>query len=115
MADNIFEGVNSLANSNSKWVASVQETMQYLIIGIEKHLDNVESVMKNVEKSGCDISDLQNIYSIRLGVYEAVVNLMTKINEAAKSEIDIQKKMYDKEYQKYKDIFEVLKYAKTQI
>lgn len=111
MADNnIFGVVNSLANSNSKWVASIQETMQCIVIGIEKHLDNVESAIKSAGKSGCDISDLQRIYSIRLDVYEGIVNLITKINECAKAEMDIQKKMYNEEYQQYKDIFEVLKY-----
>ena len=109
--DNVFGGVKILADSNSEWISSSQKLMHELTIGIEKHLDNIEYVIKNVEKSGCDISDLQNIYSIRLGVYEAIVNLMTKINEASTDEIGIQKNMYKKEYQKYKDIFEVLKHT----
>lgn len=109
--DNVFGGVKILADSNSEWISSSQKLMHELTAGIEKHLDNIEYVMKNVEKSGCDISDLQNIYSIRLDVYEAIVNLMTKINEASTDEIGIQKNMYKKEYQKYKDIFEVLKHT----
>lgn len=111
MADinNIFGGVKLLANSNTNWVKTSQNLMGGLVEGIQGHLDNVEDVIKNVEKSGCDISDLQNIYSIRLDVYEAIVNLMTKINEVAKTEIGIQMKMCNKEHQKYKDVFEALK------
>ena len=109
--DNVFGGVKILADSNSEWISSSQKLMYELTDGIEKHLDNVDLVIKNVEKSGCDISDLQNIYSIRLDVYEAIVNLMSKINEASTKEIEIQKKMYNDEYQKYKDIFEVLKHT----
>lgn len=109
--DNVFGGIKLLANSNTKWIASAQKLMHELTIGIEQHLDNVEFVIKNADKSGCDISDLQKIYSIRLNVYEGIVNLMTKINDAAKAEMDIQKKMYDKEYQKYKDIFDILKHT----
>ena len=115
--DNVFGGVKILTDSNSEWISSSQKLMHELTVGIEKHLDNVEYVIKNVEKSGCDITDLQNIYSTRLDVYEAIVNLMTKINEASTKEIEIQKKMYNDEYQKYKDIFEVLKHtdSKSQI
>ena len=109
--DNVFGGVKILADSNSEWISSSQKLMNELTVVIEKHLDNVEHVIKNVEKSGCDISDLQNIYSIRLDVYEQIVNLMTKINEAAKAEIDVQKKMYNDEFQKYKDIFEIIKHT----
>jgi hypothetical protein len=36
---------------------------------------------------------------------------MNKINDGVKSELEIQKKMYDKEYQEYKDILEVLKHT----
>ena len=111
MADvnNVFSGVKSLADSNTNWIKTSRNLMSGLVEGIQSHLDNVEDVIKNVEKSGCDISDLQNIYSIRLDVYEAIVNLMTKINEVAKTEIQIQTDMYGNEYQKYKYIFEALK------
>ena len=113
MADlnNVFGGIEILANSNSKWISSSQMLMHELIVGIEKHLDNVEYVIKNVEKSGCDVTDLQNIYSTRLDAYEAIINLMSKINEVSTKEIEIQKNMYEKEYQKYKDIFEILKHT----
>lgn len=112
MADNnVFGVVEILANSNSKWIRTSQDLINGLVEGIKEHLDNVELVIKNVEKSDCDISDLQNIYSVRLDVYEAIVNLMEKINESSTKEIEIQKKMYEKEYQKYKDIFEVLKHT----
>ena len=113
MADvnNIFGGVKSLAESNSEWISSSQKLMRELTVGIEKHLDNVEYVIKNVEKTGCDVTDLENIYSTRLDVYEAIVNLMTKINESSIKEFEIQKKMYEKEYQRYEDIFEVLKHT----
>ena len=111
--DNVFGGVKILADSNSEWVSLSQKLMHELTVGIEKHLDNVEYVIKNVEKSSCDVTDLENIYSTRLDVYEAIVNLMTKINEASTNEIEIQKKMYEKEFQKYKDIFEVLKHTDT--
>ena len=113
MADinNIFGGVKLLANSNSEWISSSQKLMNELIVGIVKHLDSIECVIKNVEKSGCELSDLQNIYSTRLNVYEAIVNLMTKINESSIKEIEIQKKMYNDECEKYKDIFEVLKHT----
>ena len=107
--DNVFGGVKSLANSNSKWIKTSKDLINGLVEGIKEHLDNVEYVIKNVEKSGCDISDLQNIYSIRLDVYEEIINLMTKINEVAKTENEIQKKMYEKEYKRYKDVFESLK------
>ena len=109
--DNIFGGVKLLADSNSKWISSSQKLMHELTVGIEKHIDNVEYVIKNVEKTSCDVTDLENIYSTRLDVYEAIVNLMTKMNESSIKEIEIQKKMYEKEYQKYKDIFEVSKHT----
>ena len=112
MADNnIFGSVKRLADSNSKWIVNSQDMMRGLVEGIKEHLDNIEYVIKNAEKSGCDISDLQNIYSIRLDVYEAIVDLMKKINEVSIKEIEIQKKMYKKEHQRYKDIFEALKYT----
>ena len=113
MADinNIFGGVKLLANSNSEWISSSQKLMHELTVGIEKHIDNVEYVIKNVEKTGCDVKDLENIYSTRLDVYEAIVNLMTKINESSIKEIEIQKKMYNDEYEKYKDIFEVIEHT----
>lgn len=109
--DNVFGGVKILADSNSNWIKTSQDLMNGLVEGIKEHLDNIEYVIKNVEKSGCDISDLQNIYSTRLDVYESIVNLMKKINEASTKEIEIQKKMYNDEYQKYKDIFDVLKHT----
>ena len=109
--DNVFGGVKILADSNSNWIKTSQDLMNGLVEGIKEHLDNIEYVIKNVEKSGCDISDLQNIYSTRLDVYESIVNLMKKINEASTKEIEIQKKMYNDEYQKYKDIFEILKHT----
>ena len=109
--DNVFGGVKILADSNSEWISSSQKLMHELTVGIEKHLDNVEYVIKNVEKTNCNVTDLENIYSTRLDVYEAIVNLMTKINEASIKEIEIQKKMYNEEFQKYKDIFEALKYT----
>ena len=112
MADNnIFGSVKRLADSNSKWIVSSQDMMKGLVEAIQDHLDNVEYVIKNLEKSNCDISDLQNIYSIRLDVYEAIVDLMKKINEVSIKEFEIQKKMYEKEHQRYKDIFEALKYT----
>jgi hypothetical protein len=107
--DNVFGGVKILANSNSDWISSSQNLMNELTVNIEKQLDNIEYVMKNADKSGCDILDLQNIYSIRLGVYEQIVNLMTTINDSAKAEIDVQKKIYNNEYKKYEDIFKALK------
>ena len=109
--DNVFGGVKILADSNSNWIKTSQDLMNGLVEGIEEHFDNIEYVIKNVEKSGCDISDLQNIYSTRLDVYESIVNLMKKINEASTKEIEIQKKMYNDGYQKYKDIFDVLKHT----
>ena len=115
--DNVFGGVKILADSNSEWISSSQKLMHELTDCIEKHLDNAELVIKNVERSGCNISDLQNIYSTRLDVYEAIVNLMTKINEGSTKEIEIERKMYEKEYRKYKDVFEALKHTdpKSQI
>ena len=115
--NNVFGVVEILASSNSKWVRTSQDLIISLTKEIQEHLDNIENVIKGVEKSDCDISDLQNIYSTRLDVYEAIVNLMTKINEGSTKEIEIEKKMYEKEYQKYKDIFEVLKHtdSKSQI
>ena len=109
--DNTFGAIKCLADSNSNWIRTSQDLIVDLTKAIQEHLDNVELVMKNVEKSDCDISDLQNIYSIRLDVYEAIVDLMTKINEVSTKEIEIQKKMYNEEFQKYKDIFEVLKHT----
>lgn len=109
--ENIFWVVKKLANSNSNWIETSQDLMHTLVANIESHLDNVEYVIKNVEKNECEISDLQQIYSLRLDVYESIVNLMTKINEVSTKEIEIQKKMYEKEYQKYNDIFEVLKHT----
>ena len=115
--DNVFSKIKTLADSNSRWIVNSQDMMRGLVGAIQDHLDNVEYVIKNLEKSDCDISDLQNIYSIRLDVYETIVDLMTKINEVSTKEIEIQKKMYEKEYQRYKDIFEVLKHTdpKSQI
>lgn len=109
--DNVFGKIKTLADSNSKWIVNSQDMMKGLVEAIQDHLDNVEYVIKNLEKSDCDISDLQNIYSIRLDVYEAIIDLMTKINEVSTKEIEIQKKMYVKEYQRYEDIFEVLKHT----
>ena len=109
--DNVFGGIKLLADSNSKWISSSQKLMHELTVDIEKHIDNVEYVIKNVEKTSYDVTDLENIYSTRLDVYEAIVNLMTKLNESSIKEIEIQKKMYEKEYQRYKDIFEVLKHT----
>ena len=107
--NNVFSGVKSLADSNSDWIKTSQDLMSGLVEGIEKHLDNIEYVIKNVEKSGCDISDLQNIYSIRLDVYERIVDCMTKINEVAKTENTIQMKMYNEKYKNYRNIFTSLK------
>ena len=113
MADyNIFSGIRSLADSNTSWINLSQNLMRELVINIEKHLDNVDYVMKNNDKFDCDISDLQDIYSERLDVYEAIVDLMTKINKGSTKEIEIQKKMYNDEYQKYKDDFDALKRTK---
>ena len=109
--DNTFGAIKCLADSNSNWIRTSQDLIGGLTKAIQEHLDNVELVMKNVEKSDCDISDLQNIYSTRLDVYEAIVNLMSKINEVSTKEIEIEKKMYEKEYQKYKDIFKALKHT----
>lgn len=107
--ENIFWVVKQLADSNSNWIGTSQDLMHALVENIERHLDNVEYVIKNIEKYDCDVTDLQNIYSTRLDVYEAIVNLMTKINECSTKEIEIQKNMYKKEYQKYKNIFDTLK------
>jgi flagellar capping protein FliD len=121
MADvnNVFGGVKSLGESNTKWIKTSQNLMDGLVEGIQEHLDNVENVIKDVKdgKIDCNMSDLENIYSTRLDVYEAIVNLMTKINEAAKTDMKIQTEMYGNEYRKYKDIFEVLKHTdpKSQI
>ena len=113
MADinNVFGGVKSLADSNTKWVKTSQDLMSGLVKGIQEHLDNVENVIKMVKdgKIDCNMADLENIYSTRLDVYEAIVNLMTKINEGAKTEMQIQTDMYGSEYQKYKFIFEAIK------
>ena len=108
--DNVFGGVKLLSESNSEWISSSQKLMHKLTISIEKHIDNVEYVIKNVEKSGCELSDLQNIYAI-LNLYQEIINLMIKINETSKSENEIYVKMCNKEFQKYKDIFEVLKHT----
>ena len=115
MADvnNVFGGIEILANSNSEWITSSQKLMHELIVDIEKHLDSIECVIKNVEKSGCELSDLQNIYAILLNLYQEIINLMIKINDASKSENEIYMKMCNKEFQKYKDIFEVLKHTET--
>lgn len=115
MADvnNVFGGVKSLADSNTNWIKTSQNLMNGFVEGIQSHLDNVEDVIKMVKDGKIDynMSDLENIYSARLDVYEAIVDLMTKINEVSIKEIEIQKKMYEKEYQRYKDIFEVLKHT----
>ena len=117
MADvtNVFGGVKSLADSNTKWVKTSQNLMDGLVEGIQEHLDNVENIIKNVKdgKIDCNMKDLEDIYSVRLDVYESIVNLMKKINDAAKIEMRIQTEMYGNEYQKYKDIFEVLKHTDT--
>ena len=109
--DNVFGAIECLADSNSNWIRTSQDLINGLTKAIQEHLDNVELVMKNVEKSDCDISDLQNIYSTRLDVYESIVDLMSKINKGSTKEIEIERKMYKKEYQKYKDIFEILKHT----
>ena len=109
--DNTFGAIKCLTDSDSKWIKTSKDLINGLVEGIKEHLDNVELIMKNVEKSGCEISDLQSIYSTRLDAYEAIVNLMSKINEVSTNEIGIEKKMYEKEYQKYKDIFEALKHT----
>ena len=115
MADinNVFGGVKSLADSNTKWIETSQNLMSGLVKGIQEHLDNVENIIKNVKdgKIDCNMSDLENIYSARLDVYDSIVNLMRKINDVAKTEIQIQTEMYGNEYQKYKDIFEILKHT----
>ena len=108
--ENIFWVVKKLANSNSNWIETSQDLMHTLVTNIESNLNNVEYVIKNVENE-CEISDLQQIYSLRLDVYESIVNLITKINESSSKELEIQKKMYEKEFQKYKDIFEVPKHT----
>ena len=108
--DNTFGAIRCLSTSNANWIKTSQSTIGELIQAIQEHLDNIEYVIKDAERSGCDISDLQNIYSTRLDVYEAIVNLMSKINEVSTKEIEIEKKMYEKEYQKYKDIFKALKH-----
>ena len=111
MADNVFGEIKSLADSNTKWTRTSKNLMNNLIEGINEHLDSIECVIKNVEKSGCELSDLQNIYAILLNLYQEIINLMIKINESSSKEIEIQKNMYEKEFQKYKDIFEVLKHT----
>ena len=109
MADNVFVEIKSLADSNTKWIRTSKTLMNNLIEGINEYLDNVECVIKNVEKSGCKLSDLQNIYSILLNLYQEIINLMIKINESSKSENEIYMKMCNNELQKYKDIFETIK------
>ena len=115
--DNTFSAIRCLSNSNSMWIKTSQDTVGELIQALQEHLDNIEYVIKDAGRSGCDISDLENIYSIRLDVYEAIVDFMTKINEGSTKEIEIQKKMYEKGYRKYKDVFEALKHTdpKSQI
>lgn len=115
--DNTFEAIRCLSTSNANWIKTSQSTIGELTQAIQEHLDNIEYVINDAERSGCDISDLQNIYSTRLDVYEAIVDLMSKINVGSTKEIEIEKKMYEKEYQKYKEIFEVLKHtdSKSQI
>ena len=76
MADNnVFGIIRSLATSNSNWMVSMQKTLTTLIEEIEQHVDNIETNIKNVDKSDYDVSDLENIYSIRLDVYELIINL----------------------------------------
>ena len=111
MADNVFGEIKSLADSNTKWIGTSKNLMNNLIEGINEHLDSIECVIKNVEKSGCELSDLQNIYAILLNLYQEIINLMIKINETSKSENEIYVKMCNKEFQKYKDIFEVLEHT----
>lgn len=113
MADNVFGEIKSLADSNTKWIGTSKNLMNNLIEGINEHLDSIECAIKNVEKSGYELSDLQNIYAILLNLYQEIINLMIKINEASKSENEIYMKMCNKEFQKYKDIFEVLKHTDT--
>ena len=108
MADvnNIFGGVKSLADSNSNWIGTSKDLINGLTKAIQEHLDNVENVIKDVEKSGCDISDLQNIYSVRLDAYEAIVNLMEKINESLTKEIEIERKIIKRNIKNIKIFFE---------
>ena len=107
--DNSFSAIRCLSVSNSDWINKSQDSLGKIIEAIREHLDNIEYVIKNVGRSGCDISDLENIYSVRLDVYEAIVDFMTKINENSTKEIEIERKMYEKGYRKYKDVFETLK------
>ena len=109
MADNVFGEIKSLVDSNTKWIRTSKNLMNNLIEGINEYLNSVEYVIKNVEKSGCELSDLQNIYSILLNLYQETINLMIKINEASKSENEIYMKMCNNNFQKYKDIFETIK------
>ena len=109
MADNVFGEIKSLVDSNTKWIGTSKNLMNNLIEEINEYLDSVEYVIKNVEKSGCELSDLQNIYSILLNLYQEIINLMIKINEASKSENEIYMKMCNNNFQKYKDIFETIK------
>lgn len=110
--DNPFGIIRSLAASNSDWVGLTRKTMYELVKGIEKHLDNVDKIAVECVKSGCDVPGLQDIYSIRLDVYEAITNLMLKFNEASQAELDILQKMHAKKYGEYKDIFDALKQRK---
>ena len=112
MGDNVFGEIKSLADSNTKWIRTLKKLTNNLIEGINEHLDSIKCVIKDVEKSGCELSDLQNIYAI-LNLYQEIINLMIKINETSKSENEIYVKMCNKEFQKYKDIFEVLKHTDT--
>ena len=107
--DNSFSAIRCLSVSNSDWINKSQDSLGKIIEAIREYLDNIEYVIKDVERSGCDISDLENIYSVRLDVYEAIVDFMTKINENSTKEIEIERKMYEKGYRKYKDVFEALK------
>ena len=115
--DNTFGAIRCLLTSNSTWIKKSQDSLGELIQALQKHLDNIEYVIKDVGRSDCDISDLENIYSLRLNIYEEIVNLMAKINESSTKEIEIQKNMYNKGYRKYKDVFEALKHTdpKSQI
>ena len=109
--DNTFGAIRCLSTSNSTWFKKSQDSLGELIQALQEHLDNIEYVIKDVGRSDCDISDLENIYSLRLDIYEEIVNLMAKINESSSKELEIQKKMYEKEFQKYKNIFEVPKHT----
>lgn len=108
--ENVFGVIQTLAASNSDWIARMQELMGALIVRIEHHLDNVDDILSsNKTISELEISDLQAIYKLRLDAYEALTNALSAINKTASDETKIEEKMYKSCYKKYKTILDSLK------